>query len=161
MPWGSNNNQEQPPHPTFHHKEGRSTIKITPPPPTPPRTDPNGPARTIDSPFIHHLKQTGRAEWKLADPKLKQRSNAIFLILLSIPVLAISSYELFNRFQGRSHKKLQKGEILEGQLVRDFTEEEIVQREQSSILTKLFGQDPFVEKVSPKSSSTTTSTTEK
>ncbi|KAF6069554.1 hypothetical protein FOB64_003196 [Candida albicans] len=81
--------------PSFH-KEGKSTIKI----------------KVKDSPFVEELVLTGRPNWKKAPQQIKQRYKGIYLILLSIPIMGITTFEIIRRLEGKSTKKIQQGERL-------------------------------------------------
>lgn len=133
--------------PSFH-KEGKSTIKIT-------TNDcknnssnrPKGKPQssTKSSPFVEELVQTGRPNWKKAPPQIKQRYKGIYLVLLSIPVLGVTSFEMYRRLEGRSAKKIQQGERLPNGMNRDFDEEEKIKVEQNSLMYRIFGRDFFTE----------------
>lgn len=113
------------------HREGRGK----PAPVTPPRPK--------ESDFIKELRETGRANWKKAPKEVKTRYRGIYLIMFSIPLIVIPSYELWRRLTGRSVKKIQQGELLEGQQIRHFDEDEKWEVEKNSILYKIFGHDFF------------------
>ncbi|RCK63840.1 hypothetical protein Cantr_10772 [Candida viswanathii] len=142
--------------PSFH-KEGKSTIKITtnnstsnsnpnnPKGPNNPSSKKTTPPK--DSPFVEELVQTGRPNWQKAPPQLKQRYRGLHLILLSIPVLLITSVEMYRRLEGKATKKVQQGELLPNGTSRDFNEAEKRKVEESSWASKLFGIDFFAEGV--------------
>ncbi|WLF79280.1 hypothetical protein PVL30_003032 [Lodderomyces elongisporus] len=93
----------------------------------------------------YKLIQTGRPNWSKAPPQLKQRYNGIFLILLSVPVIFITTYEMVQRLEGRSTKKVQQGERREDGTKREFSEAEKWQVEKQSLSTKIFGKDFFLD----------------
>ncbi|KAL6450910.1 hypothetical protein SBY92_001158 [Candida maltosa Xu316] len=124
--------------PSFH-KEGKSTIKVV-----------NGkkssriPA-TQHSPFVEELVLTGRPNWKKAPPQLKQRYRGIFLVLLSIPIIGMSSFEIIRRLEGKSTKRVRQGERLPDGTNRNYSEEEKIKVEQESVMYKIFGKDFFLD----------------
>lgn len=133
--------------PSFH-KEGKSTIKITTNDSK--KSSSNRPkgkpqSNTKSSPFVEELVQTGRPNWKKAPPQIKQRYKGIYLVLLSIPVLGVTSFEMYRRLEGRSAKRIQQGERLPNGMNRDFDEEEKIKVEQNSLMYRIFGRDFFTE----------------
>lgn len=67
------------------------------------------------------------------------------MVLFSVPVLLLSSYELFRRLEGKSTKKVQQGELLQGNEVRKFDEQEKWKVERESWMYKIFGKDFFLD----------------
>lgn len=98
-----------------------------------------------DSQFIQQLADTGKANWKIAPKAIKTRYYGIYMVLFSIPVLLLSSYELFRRLEGKSTKKVQQGELLEGNEVRKFSEQEKWKVERESLMYRIFGRDFFLD----------------
>lgn len=98
-----------------------------------------------DSEFIKELVETGRANWKIAPKAIKTRYYGVYMVLFSIPILLLPSYEIYRRLEGKSTKKVQQGEILEGHEVRKFGEEEKWNTEKDSFMYKLFGRDFFLD----------------
>ena len=115
------------------HREGREKPQ--------PKTKP----RPKDSEFILELVQTGKANWKKAPAAVRNRYYGIYMILFSIPILLLPSYEIWRRLEGKSTKQVQKGEILEGQQVRPFDEREKWEKEKNSFMYKIFGRDFFLD----------------
>lgn len=115
------------------HREGRERPL--------PKTKP----RPKDSEFIQELVQTGKANWKKAPQAVKSRYYGIYMILFSIPILLLPSYEIWRRLEGKSTKQVQKGEIVEGQQVRQFDEQEKWETEKKSLMYKIFGRDFFLD----------------
>ncbi|KAI5962263.1 uncharacterized protein KGF55_003339 [Candida pseudojiufengensis] len=142
--------------PNFHTKVGSSTIRIKSPEkpstnsPLTSSTGATSSSTSKNSPFVKELVETGKPNWSKAPPQLKQRYKGIHLILLSIPVIAISSYELWARLDGKSVKKMQTGELLSDGSVREFNEFEKYQREKNSIIGKIFGLDFFLDGLTSK-----------
>lgn len=97
------------------------------------------------SDFTAELVETGRPNWKKAPRALKRRYNGVFLILFSIPVMLLPGWELYKRLEGKSTKKIQQGEIIEGKEVRKFDEAEKWLVEKNSIMYKIFGKDFFLD----------------
>lgn len=114
------------------HKETRDTTKKAPKPK--PRTE-----------FAQELVENGKVNWKKAPKALKTRYYGVYMILFSIPMLLIPSYEIYRRLEGKSTKKVQTGEILEDREIRKFDENEKWQREKDSLMFKIFGKDFFLE----------------
>lgn len=115
---------------TFH-KEGRAeTVKSAKPP---------------QSEFFAELVETGKPNWKKAPKAVKTRYNGIFLVLFSIPFILLPGWELYRRLGGKSTKKVQEGEILEGHQVRKFDEVEKWNVEKESWMYKIFGKDFFLD----------------
>lgn len=98
-----------------------------------------------NSEFIKELVETGRANWTKAPKAVKQRYNGIFLILFSIPVLALSTFEMVRRLEGKSTKKIRQGEVLDNQDIRKYDEREKWQVEKNSLMYKIFGRDFFLD----------------
>lgn len=121
---------------TFH-KEGRSTKPVA----EPKRPDPNAPKNE----FFTQLVETGKPNWKLAPSAVKTRYNGIFLVLFSIPFILLPGWEMYRRLGGKSTKKVQQGEIVEGKQVRKFDETEKWQVEKESFMYKIFGRDFFLD----------------
>lgn len=69
----------------------------------------------------------------------------MYMVLFLIPLIFISSYEMYRRLEGKSTKKVQEGEMLDGQQVRKYSEEEKWQTEKNSFMYKLFGRDFFLD----------------
>ena len=143
--------------PSFH-KEGKSTIKIvhdnkhnpkTQQRPITPKDIPSQASSSLlkpqDSPFVEELVLTGRPNWKKAPQQIKQRYKGIYLILLSIPIIGITTFEIIQRLEGRSTKKIQQGERLPNGINRDFDEQEKIKVEKESIMYKIFGKDFFLD----------------
>lgn len=53
--------------------------------------------------------------------------------------------EIYKRLEGKLVKKVRQGELLEGQEVRPYSEDEKWQNERNSLMYKLFGKDWFLE----------------
>lgn len=116
------------------HREGKlAYIKSKPKP------------KSKDSEFIQELVETGRANWKKAPKAVKTRYYGIYMIMFSIPVILIPSYEIYRRLEGKSTKKVQEGELLDGNEVRKFDEVEKWQVEKNSLMYKIFGRDFFLD----------------
>ncbi|EMG45379.1 hypothetical protein G210_4439 [Candida maltosa Xu316] len=133
--------------PSFH-KEGKSTIKVVNGKkssriPITPRDIPE--QATQHSPFVEELVLTGRPNWKKAPPQLKQRYRGIFLVLLSIPIIGMSSFEIIRRLEGKSTKRVRQGERLPDGTNRNYSEEEKIKVEQESVMYKIFGKDFFLD----------------
>lgn len=120
------------------HKEGRNTQPV---PQKAKVVDPNAPLEE----FFSELVETGKPNWKKAPAAVKTRYNGIFLVLFSIPLILLPGWELYRRLGGKSTKKVQQGEILEGKQVRKFDEVEKWQTEKDSLLYKIFGKDFFLD----------------
>jgi hypothetical protein len=116
------------------HREGK--LAYTKPKPKP---------KSKDSEFIQELVETGRANWKKAPKAVKTRYYGIYMIMFSIPVILIPSYEIYRRLEGKSTKRVQEGELLEGNEVRKFDEVEKWQVEKNSLMYKIFGRDFFLD----------------
>ncbi|KAI5970873.1 hypothetical protein CANMA_000033 [Candida margitis] len=125
--------------PPSFHKQGRSTVRIQ----SPEQKLKN--AKPKESPFVHELVLTGRPNWDKAPPQLKQRYKGIFLVLLSVPIILITSFEMYQRLEGQSTKKIQQGEKLPNGVNRDFEESEKYKVEKESFMYKLFGKDFFLD----------------
>lgn len=97
------------------------------------------------SPFIRGLIDTANPSWKLAPPELRRRYRGIYLILVSVPILLVLLYELYRRLEGKSVKRVRKGELLEGDDVRLYSEKEKWAQEKDSWSYKLFGKDWFLD----------------
>ena len=117
------------------HKESRPEAPL---PETKPKAGPQ-------DEFFSELVQTGKPNWKKAPAAVKNRYNGIFLILFSIPILLLPGWELYRRINGKSTKKVQEGEVIEGRTVRKFDEAEKWQVERNSIMYKIFGKDFFLD----------------
>lgn len=135
--------------PSFH-KEGKSTIKLTTNNNNNNKTNTSKgnttpKVKTKSSPFVEELVQTGRPNWQKAPPQIKQRYKGIYLILLSLPVLGVTSFEMYRRLEGKSTKKIQQGERLPHGGNRDFDEQEKINVEQNSLMYKIFGRDFFTD----------------
>lgn len=116
------------------HREGKSAyVKPKPKP------------KAKDSEFIQELVETGRANWKKAPKAVRTRYYGIYMIMFSIPVILIPSYEIYRRLEGKSTKKVQEGELIDGNEVRKFDETEKWQVEKNSLMYKLFGKDFFLD----------------
>ncbi|KAI3402970.1 hypothetical protein KGF56_004223 [Candida oxycetoniae] len=100
---------------------------------------------TSSSPFTQELLMTGRPNWDKAPSQLKQRYRGIFLVLLSIPIIAVTSFVMYQRLEGKSTKKIQQGELLENGTKRDFDEAEKYKVEKESFMYKIFGRDFFLD----------------
>lgn len=120
-----------------YHKEGRDTST----PVESKKANPNAPK----SEFFTQLVETGKPNWKLAPAAVKSRYNGIFLVLFSIPFILLPGWELYRRLGGKSTKKVQQGEIVEGKQVRKFDEVEKWQVEKESFMYKIFGRDFFLD----------------
>lgn len=118
------------------HKESRPHVPVQK---TKPKT------ATPKDEFFTELVETGKPNWKKAPTAVKRRYNGIFLILFSIPILLLPGWELYRRINGKSTKKVQEGEVLEGKKVRKFDEAEKWQVEKNSIMYKIFGRDFFLD----------------
>ncbi|CAG86822.2 DEHA2D04994p [Debaryomyces hansenii CBS767] len=116
------------------HREGKSAY-----------TKPKPKPKSKDSEFIQELVETGRANWKKAPKAVKTRYYGIYMIMFSIPVILIPSYEIYRRLEGKSTKRVQEGELLEGNEVRKFDEVEKWQVEKNSLMYKIFGRDFFLD----------------
>lgn len=116
------------------HREGRD----------PSRNQQAKPAQ-VRSNFIQELVETGRADWKKAPVAIKKRYNGLYMVFLSIPVIILSSYEMYRRLEGKSTKKVQEGEIIDGHMVRKFDEKEKWEVEEKSLMYKIFGKDFFLD----------------
>ncbi|KAI5949753.1 hypothetical protein KGF57_004576 [Candida theae] len=121
------------------HKQGGSTVRIQSPEHKLKST------RAKESPFVQELVLTGRPNWEKAPPQLKQRYKGIFLVLLSVPIIFITSFEMYQRLEGQSTKKIQQGEKLPTGENRDFDEMEKYKVEKESVMYKLFGKDFFLD----------------
>lgn len=141
--------------PSFH-KEGKSTIKIVHDNnknnntkqhkrPITPKDISSQSQKVKDSPFVEELVLTGRPNWKKAPQQIKQRYKGIYLILLSIPIMGITTFEIIRRLEGKSTKKIQQGERLSNGINRDFDEQEKIKVEKESIMYKIFGKDFFLD----------------
>lgn len=108
-------------------------------------TKPKPKPKAKDSEFIQELVETGRANWKKAPKAVKTRYYGIYMIMFSIPVILIPSFEIYRRLEGKSTKKVQEGELLEGNEVRKFDEVEKWQVEKNSLMYKIFGRDFFLD----------------
>lgn len=128
------------------HREGRPKPKPKPKPveqiPVAVKAEPSGEPL---SEFIKELVETGKANWKKAPSAVKKRYNGIFLILVSIPILFMSTSEMIRRLEGRSTKKVRQGELLENNEIRKYDEVEKWQVEKSSFMYKIFGKDFFLD----------------
>lgn len=102
-------------------------------------------ARAASSPFIRGLIDTANPSWKLAPPELRRRYRGIYLILVSVPIILVLLYELYRRLEGKSVKRVRKGEILEGDDIRLYSETEKWAQEKDSWSYKLFGKDWFLD----------------
>lgn len=114
------------------HKERRDPSKKVPKPK--PRSE-----------FAQELVESGKVNWKKAPKALKTRYYGVYMILFSIPMLLIPSYEIYRRLEGKSTKKVQQGEILEDREIRKFDENEKWQREKNSLMYRVFGRDFFLD----------------
>ncbi|ODV77846.1 uncharacterized protein CANTADRAFT_26870 [Suhomyces tanzawaensis NRRL Y-17324] len=121
------------------HKEGKIVSMTTGDVESRPKPKPK------DSEFIQELVETGKANWKKAPAAVKTRYRGIYLILFSIPFIVIPSIEMYRRLEGKSTKKIQQGELLEGQTVRKYDESEKWKVEKESWMYKLFGRDFFLD----------------
>lgn len=119
------------------HKEGKSPLQPTPVTATKPKPP--------QDEFFAELVETGRPNWKKAPKAVKTRYNGIFMILFSIPIMLLPGWELYRRIEGKSTKKVQEGEILEGKQVRRFGETEKWQVEKDSLMYKIFGRDFYLD----------------
>ncbi|CAH2355551.1 hypothetical protein CLIB1423_28S00826 [[Candida] railenensis] len=99
----------------------------------------------VDDEFRKNLRQNGKLNWKKAPKEIKVRYYGMYAILFSIPILAISTYEMYRRLEGKSTKKVQEGEILEDKTVRKFDEVEKWEVEKKSLMYRLFGRDFFLD----------------
>lgn len=95
--------------------------------------------------FYEELAETGRPNWKKAPKEVRTRYRGVFMILFSIPIMLVPGWEIYRRVSGKSTKKVQQGEILEGQTVRRFSEEEKWRTEKDSMMYKIFGKDLFLD----------------
>lgn len=125
--------------PPAFHKQGGSTVRVQSPGVKPKAPKPK------ESPFVQELVLTGRPNWEKAPPQLKQRYKGIFLVLLSVPIIFITSFEMYQRLEGQSTKKIQQGEKLPNGVNRDFDEAEKYKVEKDSVMYKLFGRDFFLD----------------
>lgn len=127
------------------HKEGRKVSLRTNPKPEPTSNIQRLIQQHAKSDFVKELAETGRANWKKAPKELKGRYYGMYMVLFLIPLIFISSYEMYRRLEGKSTKKVQEGEMLDGQQVRKYSEEEKWQTEKNSFMYKLFGRDFFLD----------------
>ena len=130
--------------PPSFHKQGGSTVRIQSPQLHLKNSKPK------ESPFVQELVLTGRPNWEKAPPQLKQRYKGIFLVLLSVPIIFITSFEMYQRLEGQSTKKIQQGEKLPNGVNRDFDEVEKYKVEKESVMYKLFGKDFFLDRFTSK-----------
>lgn len=128
---------------TTFHRENQPTPKPKPKPKLKGYLTPTKEEARSD--FIKELVQTGKANWKIAPSDLKRRYNGIYMILLAIPVVLVTSVELYRRLEGKSTKKIQQGEILDNGEVRKFDELEKYKVEKQSWSYRLFGKDFFLD----------------
>lgn len=119
--------------PTSHDPQ-RSKFEPSKEKPKPPRHE-----------FFVDLEKNARPDWKKAPAELRKRYRGIFLILVSIPIIFVPALELWRRMEGKSTRKVQQGEVVEGKTVRKFDEAEKWQREKDSVLYKLFGRDFYLD----------------
>lgn len=76
-----------------------------------------------------------------ASPVSKQSKRSVFLIMLGLPLVLISSVVLYRRvFEGQG-KRIQQGEYTPDGGLRLFTEEEKKEVDKKSWLTRIFGTD--------------------
>ncbi|CAK7900475.1 hypothetical protein CAAN1_23S01882 [[Candida] anglica] len=101
--------------------------------------------KPANSEFLQSLLDTGRPNWKKAPKELKIRYYGVYAVLFSIPIVFISSYEMYRRLEGKSTKKVQEGEILEDRQVRTFGEKEKWEVEKNSLMYRIFGRDFFLD----------------
>lgn len=101
--------------------------------------------KTDDGEFMKELVDSGRANWKKAPQAVRQRYRGIYLIMFSIPILTLTTFEMMKRLEGKSTKKVQQGEILDNREVRKFDEVEKWKVEKNSFMYKLFGRDFFLD----------------
>lgn len=127
------------------HREGRPKPKPKPKPTAPIPAVDASPATNHQSEFIKELVETGKANWKKAPSAVKKRYNGIFLILVSIPILFMSTSEMIRRLEGRSTKKVRQGELLENNEIRKYDEVEKWQVEKNSLMYRIFGKDFFLD----------------
>ncbi|CAN3365872.1 hypothetical protein DICA3_E27446 [Diutina catenulata] len=129
--------------PSSFNKEGKPRVTTAATPKAPePQPGTNKPK---NSRFLQELVETGRANWKIAPAEVKTRYRGIFLVLCSIPLLIFPSIEVIRRLEGKSVKKVRKGELLEGNQVRPYGEAEKWEVEKDSLMYKIFGRDFFLE----------------
>lgn len=95
--------------------------------------------------FFQEFLETGKANWKMAPPEVRTRYRGIFLVLCLIPMIIFPLIEIYKRLEGKLVKKVRQGELLEGQEVRPYSEDEKWQNERNSLMYKLFGKDWFLE----------------
>lgn len=137
------------------HKEGRlGNITSTSAKVTPPKSGP-------DAEFYEEIVQTGRVNWKKAPKAVKTRYTGIWLVLVSIPLLLIPSWEMYRRLEGTSTRKVRQGELLDGQEVREFDETEKWKVEKEGIIYKIFGKDWFLDGFTSKTMKKNDETNEK
>jgi hypothetical protein len=98
-----------------------------------------------DGEFVQNLKNGGRLNLRSAPRAIKTRYYGMYAVLFSIPVIFVSSLEMYRRLEGTSSKKMQEGEILEDRLVRKFDEAEKWLVERQSLMYRLFGKDFFLD----------------
>ena len=80
------------------------------------------------------------------EPKLRlnlknKQNRSIFLIMLSLPLIAVSSVVLYKRLYLGQPKRMQAGEYTPDGGLRIFTEEEKMEKDKSSWFVKLFGRE--------------------
>lgn len=121
---------------SFHREGVKEMPNVPPSKPTKAKQDPG---------FLKGLVETGRVDWKKAPKAIRTRYTGIYLILVSIPIITLSSYELYRRLEGKSTKKVQEGELVDGKEVRKFDEIEKWQVEKNSLMYRLFGKDFFLD----------------
>ena len=108
-----------------------------------PTRRPPKPRPSTSEGFYSSLIETGKPEWKKAPKELKIRAYGVYGMLLAIPVFVVSLYEIYRRLDGKSTKKIQEGEILDDRLVRWYDKEEKEEKEENSMMFRLFGRDFF------------------
>ncbi|CCE73282.1 Piso0_000313 [Millerozyma farinosa CBS 7064] len=121
---------------SFHREGAKGVPNISPSKPTKGKQDPG---------FLKGLVETGRVDWEKAPKAIRTRYTGIYLVLVSIPIITLSSYELYRRLEGKSTKKVQEGELVDGKEVRKFDEIEKWQVEKNSLMYRLFGKDFFLD----------------
>ncbi|KAK6465191.1 hypothetical protein DFJ63DRAFT_310292 [Scheffersomyces coipomensis] len=102
-------------------------------------------SKSKNAEFISELVETGRPNWNKAPKAVRTRYNGVHLILLSIPIIFISTYELYRRLEGKSTKKVREGEIMENHEIRKYGEKEKWEVEKNSWNYKIFGKDFYLD----------------
>ncbi|KAG7194849.1 uncharacterized protein KQ657_003951 [Scheffersomyces spartinae] len=103
------------------------------------------PIRDEEAEYYRKFRETGKINWKHMPQLLKTRARGVLMIFGALPLVIVTGYELWRRLEGKSVKRVQRGELTDDRQVIPWDEEKIWQTERNSWYYKLFGRDYFLD----------------